>query len=483
MGTTTGRIATHFIAGEFEAAPVDSWISVVNPATDVEIGLAQRGTEADVDRAVHAARDAFASWAATPMADRIALVELVRAGIAARAEDLATAMTEEMGSPISFTRTAQVGVALSDIDALLSAAREHEERVVVSRSLVISEPVGVVAAITPWNFPLHQIVLKVCAAMLAGCTVVLKPSEIAPFNAVILAEVLDKAGTPAGVVNVVFGAGSTVGEAMCAHPEVDMVTFTGSRAIGERIATVAARTIKKVALELGGKSAAIVLADAPIETSAADVVRSCFANAGQTCAALSRALVPREMLAEWEAAAARAAAEWVPADPSVPGVAMGPLASNLQQERVREHIAHAIDDGARLIAGGAEVPEGRDSGAWVRPTIFADVSPDMRLFRDEVFGPVLAITPYDSIDEAIALANDSDYGLSGGVWSADAHRALEVALQVRSGTIGINGEGLDVGAPFGGMKQSGVGRECGAHGFTEFLELKSVMGAAALMRG
>ncbi len=473
--------AVHYIDGAWAEPGDREWIAVVNPATDAPIGRVLRGTEADVDRAVAAARRALPEWSAVPMPERIAAVERLSAAIGGARERLAQAMTAEMGAPLDFTRTAQVGVAIADIAALVEAAREHQQRVAVSRSLVVAGPVGVVAAITPWNFPLHQIVLKVVAALLAGCTVVLKPSEAAPFNAVIFAELVDGLGLPRGAVNVVFGNGSQVGEAMCAHPDVDMVTFTGSRGVGERIAVSSAGTIKKVALELGGKSAAIILPDAPVETSAADVVRSCFANAGQTCAALSRVLVPREMAGAWERAAGVAAAQWEPADPLAEGSAMGPVASALQQERVQAHIAAAIADGARLVTGGLGEPAGRTRGAWVKPTIFADVTPQMRLFRDEVFGPVLAISVYDTVDEAIRLANDSDYGLSGGVWSADPHRALEVALKVRTGTIGINGEGLDVGAPFGGVKQSGVGRECGSYGFEEFLEVKAVMGAAALL--
>lgn len=473
--------AIHYIAGRLVDPAGRSWLPVENPATGAVVGRSMRGSIDDVDRAVAAARAALPGWSALPMAARIDAVERLGAGIEARREELAQALLSEVGVPIAFGRAAQVGVALADIAALVAAARSHVERTAVSNSLVVTEPVGVVGAITPWNFPLHQIVLKLGAALLAGCTVVLKPSEISPLNAAILIEIVAELGLPDGVVNVVFGNGAEVGEPLCAHPDVDMISFTGSRDVGERIAVSAARTIKKLSLELGGKSAAIILDDAEVAASAADVLRSCFANTGQTCAALTRALVPRHLAEEWEAAARAELDGWKPGDPADEATRMGPTASKLQGSRVRAHIQAAIDDGARLVAGGPGVPEGQAGDAWVLPTIFADVTPEMRLFREEVFGPVLAISVYDTLDEAVALANDSDYGLAGGVWSADPQRALDVALRVRTGTIGINGAGLDVGAPFGGVKQSGIGRECGSHGFEEFLEVKSVMGASAFL--
>ncbi|WP_223691547.1 aldehyde dehydrogenase family protein [Leifsonia poae] len=470
----------HYIDGVWESALGRPLIEVDNPADGSLVGAVVAGDARDADRAVEAARRAFPGWAATPLAERIALIERMAAGIERERDRLAGLLSAEMGAPIGFARAAQVGVALADLAALAAAARDHEHATAVSNSLVVSEPAGVVVAITPWNFPLHQIVLKVGGALLAGCTVVLKPSEIAPLNAAALARILHDAGAPPGVVNVVFGDGAGVGEPLAAHPGVDLVTFTGSRAVGERIAVVAAANITRVALELGGKSAAIVLDDASVADSVAGVLRSCFANSGQTCAALTRVLVPASMLDEWTRAAVAASADWQPGDPGVEGTAIGPLASQTQLQRVRDHIAAAIDDGAELLAGGLDAPSGLAGGAYVRPTIFGGVTPSMRLFREEVFGPVLAVTAYDSLDEAVALANDSDYGLSGGVWSADARRALDVALRLRTGTVGINGAGLDVGAPFGGYKQSGVGRECGAAGLAEFFETKSVMGAASL---
>lgn len=474
-------IVGHYIDGSWRGVVGREIIEVDNPADGSLVGATVAGGAQDVDDAVRAARAAFPAWAATTLAERIAAVEALAAGIAEQRERLATVLTAEMGAPIAFARAAQVGVAIADLAALVTAARNHAERRAVSNSLVVTEPVGVVAAITPWNFPLHQIALKLGGALLAGCTIVLKPSEIAPLNAAVLAEIIDGLGLPAGVVNVVFGDGPGVGEPLVRHPEVDMVTFTGSRAVGERIAVLAAADIKKVALELGGKSAAIVLPDAAIDESVAGVLRSCFANAGQTCAALTRVLVPASMLADWQSAAVRASAAWAPGDPAVEATATGPLASTLQQQRVRAHIADALEDGAELLTGGAAAPAGLADGAYVAPTIFAGVTPSMRLFREEVFGPVLAVTGYDTEEDAIRLANDSEYGLSGGVWSGDPRHALEVALRLRTGTVGINGAGLDVGAPFGGYKQSGIGREGGEMGFEEFLEVKSVMGAAQLV--
>ncbi|WP_235496768.1 aldehyde dehydrogenase family protein [Leifsonia sp. Root4] len=473
-------IVGHYIGGVWQETAGREIIEVDNPADGSLVGATVAGNAQDVDAAVHAARAAFPTWAATALTERIAIVEALSAGIANHRERLAAVLTAEMGSPIAFARAAQVGVAIADLEALVAAARSHDARRPVSNSLVVTEPVGVVAAITPWNFPLHQIALKLGGALLAGCTIVLKPSEIAPLNAAVLAEIVDGMGLPAGVVNIVFGNGLGVGEPLVRHPEVDMVTFTGSRAVGERIAVLAAADIKKVALELGGKSAAIVLPDASIDESVAGVLRSCFANAGQTCAALTRVLVPTAMLDAWQRAAVDATAGWAPGDPAVESTVTGPLASMLQQQRVRAHIADALEDGAELLTGGVDWPEGHAQGAFVAPTIFAGVTPSMRLFREEVFGPVLAVTGYDTEDDAIRLANDSEYGLSGGVWSGDPRRALEVALRLRTGTVGINGAGLDVGAPFGGYKRSGIGREGGVMGFEEFLEVKSVMGAASL---
>ncbi|GGM97272.1 aldehyde dehydrogenase family protein [Streptomyces fuscichromogenes] len=474
-------LVRHYIDGVWDEPGADPGvIDVVDPATLKPIGATVAGTSTDVDRAVRAARRAFPGWSALPATRRIEAVRRLAEALDAHRDRLAVTLTSEMGSPLAFSRQAQVGVAIADLEALIEAAENLAGPTPVSDSLVVTEPVGVVAAITPWNFPLHQIVLKAGAALLAGCTVVLKPSEVAPLNAAVLTELIHGLGLPDGTFNVVFGDGSAVGEPLCAHPDVDMVTFTGSRAVGERVARTAASTIKKVALELGGKSAAIALDDADTASTAAQVVRSCFANTGQTCAALTRLLVPRESLDDWYEAVVTEAADWWPGDPFLAGTVMGPLASLVQLERVRRHIDQAVREGARLLTGGTDILPSLAAGAYIAPTVLGAVTPDMKIFREEVFGPVLAITGYDDEDHAVELANDSDYGLSGGVWSADPLRALEVARRLRTGTVGINGAGLDVGAPFGGYKQSGIGRECGAQGLAEFLETKTVMGARDL---
>lgn len=478
------HVVGHFIDGVWEPTVGRDLIEVDNPADGSLVGAVTAGDADDVDRAVEAARRAFPAWAETSVEDRIALVERLSAGLVERRERFAETLSAEMGAPIAFARAAQVGVAVADLAALVAAAREHavlSERA-VSNSLVVTEPVGVVGAITPWNFPLHQIVLKLGGALLAGCTVVLKPSEVAPLNAALLFEVLCDADLPAGVANLVFGDGQGVGEPLAGHPGIDMITFTGSRTVGERVAAAASRNITRVALELGGKSAAIVLADADLNASVESVLRSCFANAGQTCAALTRVLVPDALLEAWTARAAVVADGWRPGDPAEEGTPTGPLASAAQLDRVRQHIRTAVEEGAELVTGGADAPDGLTEGAYVRPTVFRGVTPAMRLFREEVFGPVLAVTGYATVDEAVVLANDSEFGLSGAVFSADPERALAIARRMRTGTVGINGAGLDVGAPFGGYKQSGLGRECGSAGLEEFFETKSVMGAAGLAR-
>lgn len=377
----SGIRRTHYINGGWLPAHGTALIEVDNPVDGSLVGAVPAGDAVDVDRAVAAARAAFAAWSATSMERRIAVIEALAALLDRDRDNLAAILTSEMGSPIAFARQAQVGVAIADLHALVAAARAHQERASVSNSLVVSEAIGVVAAITPWNFPLHQIALKVGAALLAGCTVVLKPSEVAPLNAVRLAELMAELDLPAGTFNVVFGDGRA-GEPLAAHRDVDMVTFTGSRAVGERVAVAAARTITKVALELGGKSAAVILDDAPVDDSVAGVLRSCFANAGQTCAALTRVLVPNVMKAEWESAAVAALTSWQLGDPAAEGTAVGPLASHKQQGIVRGFISRAIDDGARVLAGGARVAEEFEAGAYVLPTIFTDVTPELAIFRE-----------------------------------------------------------------------------------------------------
>lgn len=467
--------ATHYIDGQWvdEGSP----ISVINPADRSTIGVVPEADANVVDRAVQAARRAFPGWSATSMVSRIALIQALRDEVEARREEIAQTLTREMGAPISFSRTAQIVVPLADLDALIAAAKDHQEVRTLSRSLVVAEPVGVVGAITPWNYPLHQIMLKIGAALLAGCTVVLKPSEEAPFSASIVAQIIDGLGFPAGVFNVIHGRGLPTGDALIKHPDLDMLSFTGSRGVGELVGAAAGGALKRVALELGGKSAAIILDDADLDSAVPEVLSSCFANAGQTCAAMTRVLVPSSLLDEFQSRAVEVARGWEPNLPSEEGTRMGPVVSARQQAAIRHRIDEALEQGATLLTGGTDLPDGPlQGGAFVRPTIFGDVTPQMSLYREEVFGPVLAVTPYSTVDEAVALANDSDYGLSGGVWTTDTRRGVDVARRIRTGVVNINGAKLDVAAPFGGYKKSGVGRECGVHGFEEFLELKSITG-------
>lgn len=471
--------ASHYIDGAWTDAGTLPELSVINPADGEVVGTVSEADDAVVDLAVQAARRAFPEWSATSAQTRIDFVQALRDGISEHREQIAQALTAEMGAPISFSRTAQIVVPLGDLDALIAAAKEHREVQTVSRSLVVTEPVGVVGAITPWNYPLHQIMLKIGAALLAGCTVVLKPSEEAPFSADLVARIIDEIGMPHGVFNLVHGRGLPTGNALITHPDVDMISFTGSRAVGEIVGAAAGGALKRAALELGGKSAAIILDDADLDTAVPEVLSSCFANAGQTCAAMTRVLVPQQLVERFQERAVQEAAGWEPSLPSDEGTRMGPVVSAKQQASIRRRITEAIDQGATLLCGGADVPENLSHGAFVRPTIFADVTPEMSLYREEVFGPVLAVTPYATLDEAVALANDSEYGLSGGVWTTDPARGVGVARRIRTGVVNINGAKLDVAAPFGGYKKSGIGRECGAHGLEEFLEVKSITGVDA----
>jgi aldehyde dehydrogenase (NAD+)/betaine-aldehyde dehydrogenase len=345
----------------------------------------------------------------------------------------------------------------------------------VGNSLVVREPIGVVGAITPWNYPLHQIAAKVAPALAAGCTVVLKPSEVAPLNAFVLADIFEAVGLPAGVFNLVSGVGPVVGEAIAAHPDVDMVSFTGSTRAGRRVSEVASATVKRVALELGGKSANVLLDDADFAKAVPDGLNKCYINSGQTCSALTRMLVPRERLSEVEALATAAAESFTAGDPFVQGTRLGPLVSAAQRDRVRNYIDKGIGEGAALLTGGTDAPEGLDKGFFVKPTVFSSVTRDMTIARDEIFGPVLVIIPYDSEEEAVEIANDTDYGLAGGVWSGDADRAKAVARQLRTGQVEVNGGGFNPLAPFGGYKQSGNGREFGAFGLDEYLETKALL--------
>ncbi|MFC4314394.1 aldehyde dehydrogenase family protein [Steroidobacter flavus] len=464
-----------YAGGAWHRSGTRERISVVNPANDRVIAEVTAGCAADVDRAVTAARAAFPKWSRLEASERLRLLQRLQAGIQERAEGLATTITSEMGAPVSFSRAAQIGLALRGIQSTIAAMSSiADER--IGGTLIVREAVGVVAAITPWNFPLHQIIAKIAPALAAGCVVVLKASEVTPLDAIQLAGIIDDAGFPAGVFNLVTG-GRETGEALVSHPGVDMVTFTGSTRGGRRVATVAAEGLKKVALELGGKSANILLDDADLARAVPGAVQQCFVNSGQVCAALSRLFVPESRLAEVESLAVAAAKNWTLGDPADVATRLGPLASRAQQAHVRKCIELGISEGARLLVGGPEQPKGFDAGAYVLPTIFSGARNDMALAREEIFGPVLAIVGYADEDEAIRMANDSDYGLSGGVWSASVPRAVSVARRLSTGQVVVNGASLDLAAPFGGVKRSGYGRENGKYGLEEFFNVKAVLGA------
>ncbi|HET7488171.1 MAG TPA: aldehyde dehydrogenase family protein [Acidimicrobiales bacterium] len=449
-------------------------IDVVNPFTEEVCARVAAAGPAEVDRAVEAANAAFRSWAATPVEDRAALLAGVSAALGARMAELGAMITEELGMPVNVATMLQVGLPALTFATKADVLRSFSFDERIGNSLVVREPVGVVGAITPWNYPLHLIASKVAPALAAGCTIVLKPSELAPSVAFVLAEILHDAGLPPGVFNLVSGDGPVVGEALVASPGVDMVSFTGSTAVGRQVAAAAAGTVKRVSLELGGKSPSIVLDDADLVAAVRGTVTSAFLNSGQTCSALTRLLVPRRRLAEAEELAASMAAEYVPGDPFDPGTRLGPLVSEAQRDRVRSYIASALDDGARLVAGGAEAPDGLDRGWFVRATVLSDVRPGTKVEQEEVFGPVLAVVPYDGEDEAVAIADGTVYGLHAAVWSADPDRAMAVARRLRSGMVEVNGGVFNPLAPWGGYKQSGHGRELGRYGLEEFLEVKSV---------
>jgi acyl-CoA reductase-like NAD-dependent aldehyde dehydrogenase len=377
--------------------------------------------------------------------------------------------------PIGLSRMIQAGLPALTFASMPELVEEVAWEEEVGNSLIVREPAGVIAAITPWNYPLHQIANKVAPAIAAGCTVVLKPSEVVPLNAFVLAEVCEAVGLPGGVFNLVTGTGPVVGEAIVSHPETDMVSFTGSTRAGRRVSELAAASVKAVALELGGKSPNVILDDADLEQAVTDGVAKCFLNSGQTCSALTRMLVPRDRLELAERIAAVVADEaFTPGDPFVEGSALGPLVSDTQLERVRGYIERGLAEGARLVTGGAEPPDGLERGFFVRPTVFSDVTTAMTIAQEEIFGPVLAIMPYDDEDDAVRIANDTVYGLAGGVWSADEERAKRVAARIRTGQVEINGGAYNPMAPFGGFKQSGHGRELGRYGLEEFLVAKSL---------
>ena len=450
---------------------------VINPATEQPAGVISMGSARDVDLAVAAARRAFDSYAQTTRDERRALLQRMLEIYQRRYADFADAMRLEMGAPAKLARGSQAACGSGHLEAMIELLQsfEFEERRGSSRLLL--EPVGVCALITPWNWPMNQVAAKVVPALAAGCTMVLKPSEFAPFSAAIWAEVCAEAGVPAGVFNLVNGAGPTVGAALAAHPEVDMVSFTGSTRAGTEVARLAAATVKRVHQELGGKSPNILLDDADFERAVKASVMGVFQNSGQSCNAPTRLLVPAQRLAEVEALARKVADSVVVGDPAAEKTSVGPVVSKIQFERVENYIAQGIAAGAKLIAGGEGRPEGLDKGYYVRPTIFSNVNNEMVIAREEIFGPVLAILPYSDEDEAVRIANDTPYGLQAYIWSKDLSRAGRIGRRIRAGRITINGAAGDWGTPFGGFKRSGNGREWGEYGLRDFLEVKAVLGA------
>ncbi len=463
-----------YINGQWVAPAGVGRLDVHVAGTGTVMGSVPAGATQDMDAAVTAARAAFDAWSQTPATVRGEFVGKIAAGLKARSEELALTMAREVGMPIKLSTRIQAALPILTFGSYAKMAGEFKFEEQVGNSLVLREAVGVVGAITPWNYPLHQIALKVAPALAAGCTVVLKPSEVAPFNAFILAEVIHAAGLPAGVFNLVTGLGTVVGEALVKHPEVDAISFTGSTRAGKRISELAAQTVKRVTLELGGKSAAVILDDADLATAVKATVGNCYLNSGQTCTAFTRMLVPESKYEEAKALAAAAASGYAPGDPMSENTRLGPLTSAAQLERVRGYIAKGLAEGAELVAGGAEPPEGLTGGYYVKPTVFGKVNPKSTIGQEEIFGPVLSIITYKDEADAIRIANDTIYGLAAGVWSGDAARAQKVAKRLRAGQIDVNGGAFNLAAPFGGFKQSGHGREAGVYGLEEFLEYKSL---------
>lgn len=468
-----------YIDGAWVDPAAPSTLDVVNPATEEVIARISLGARQDVDRAAEAARRAFATSSQTSVEERLSWLGKIIEGFRARLPELARTMTLEMGSPITFATERQATVALFHFEeaARVLARYPFEER--TPTGIIRREPIGVCGLITPWNWPLNQVASKVAPALATGCTVVLKPSEIAPLSAMLLAEIIHEAGVPAGVFNLVNGYGPTVGEAIAGHPQIDMVSITGSTTAGIRVAKLAADTVKRVAQELGGKSANIILADADLKAAVIQGVHACYTNAGQNCQSPTRMLIPRA----GRDAAFEAAREALQAirlgDPLDPATTMGPLVSQAQVDKVQDLIQSGVDEGATLVAGGTERPAGLDRGYYVSPTVFGDVTPQMRIAREEIFGPVLSIISYDTEDEAVEIANDTPFGLAGFVQSKDPDHARRVANRIRAGRVYLNGAVFDRSLPFGGYKQSGNGREFGIFGFEEYLEVKALLGFPA----
>ena len=472
--TTYDRI---YIDGQWVASEGKSTIQVFDSLTEDVMATIPEGTAGDVAKAAAAAKAAFESWSTLPREERAKYLNRIGDALAGRMDEIASAISRETGMSKPLSNIIQVGMPINSFKKAAELAESFAFEREYGTSLIVREPIGVVGCITPWNYPLHQIAAKVAYAMAAGCTVVLKPSEVAPIDAFMLAEIIHEVGLPAGVFNLVTGTGPVVGEAMSASPDIDMMSFTGSTRAGKRVMQVSAETVKKVALELGGKSANIICDDLDDETFAKAVMGGtgqAFLNSGQTCSLLSRMLVPRSRLAQAEQLAGAVATNIKVGDPFAEGTNVGPLASAAQRERVLGYIQKGLDEGATLVAGGPGAPEGLEKGYYVKPTVFSNVRNDMTIAQEEIFGPVLSIIPYDTIDEAVDIANDTIYGLSGAVFAADKETGIAIAKRLRTGQVAVNGGAFNANAPFGGYKQSGVGRELGDYGFEEFLEIKSL---------
>jgi betaine-aldehyde dehydrogenase len=464
-----------FIDGRWVAPAGKQTIEVHNAGTGAVMGRVPAGEAKDIDAAVAAARAALDGWRDLPAEKRAECLDNISAGLKARADELAKLIAQEVGMPLKMAQRIQAGLPIANFANYARILREYSFEGKVGNSVVVREPVGVVGAITPWNYPLHQIALKVAPALAAGCTIVLKPSEVAPFNAFLLAEVVEAAGLPKGVFNLVTGTGAAAGEPLVKHPGVDMISFTGSTRAGKRISELAAQSVKRVALELGGKSASVILDDADLAAAVKGTVNGCYLNSGQTCTALTRMLVPQSRYEEIAKLATEAAKGFTVGDPMAETSKLGPLTSQAQLERVRGYIKKGVAEGAELLTGGAEQPEGVPAGGYyVKPTVFGKVRNDMTIAQEEIFGPVLSIIPYKDEEDAVRIANDSPYGLAGAVWSKDESRAQRVARRIRAGQIDVNGGAFNMNAPFGGFKQSGHGREAGVYGLEEFLEYKSL---------
>lgn len=466
-----------YVDGQWIPSDGKTTLQVFDSTNEEVMATIPEGTASDVIKAAKAAKAAFISWSATPAATRAKYLLAISDALAARMDEISSAITRETGMSKMLSNMIQVGLPIGSFKQAAALAESFEFEKQVGSSLIVREPIGVVGCITPWNYPLHQIAAKVAFALASGCTVVLKPSEVAPIDAFMLAEIIHEAKLPAGVFNLVTGTGPVVGEAISASPDIDMISFTGSTRAGKLVMQTGSETVKKVALELGGKSANIICEDLDTETFAKAVMGGtgqAFLNSGQTCSLLSRMLVPRARLAEAEGLAAAVAGGMKVGDPFTEGTNLGPLASAAQRDRVVSYINKGIEEGAKLIAGGPEAPAGLEKGYYVKATVFSEVNNKMTIAQEEIFGPVLVLIPYDGIDEAVDIANDSPYGLAGAVYAANQETGIAIARRIRTGQVTVNNGRFNANAPFGGYKQSGIGRELGEYGFEEFLEVKSL---------